>query len=80
MLTVRSLKVGAALGLAAALGVQTFAAAQAAPKVKTIDGLKMEQDVVEKKKGKPMKATGGQKKNGGKSVPRYHFQEAWPTK
>lgn len=80
MLLVRSLKAGAALGLAAALGLQAFAVAQAAPKVKTIDGLKMEQDVMEKKNGKQLKATGRSKKKSGGSVPRYHLENAWPEK
>lgn len=80
MLLVRSCKAGVARGVAAALVLQTISAVNAAPKAKPIDGLKMEQEVVERKKSKPMKATGGTKRNRGGSVPRYHLQHAWPSK
>ena len=76
----RLLAVGAALALAVAL-IATLSPARAIPKFnKPVSGLKMEQDVVERKKSKPMKATGGTKKNSGGPVPRYHLEQAWPAK
>ena len=76
----RLLAVGAVLALAVALGLPTGSPARAAPKFKPVSGLKMEQDVVGRKKSKPMKATGGTKKNSGETVPRYHLEQAWPAK
>lgn len=76
----RLLAVGAALALAVALGLPTVSPARAVPKFKPVSGLKTEQDVVERKKSKPMKATGGTKKNSGGPVSRYHLEQAWPAK
>ena len=76
----RLLAVAAALALALALGLPTGSPARAEPKFKPVSGLKMEQDVVERKKSKPMKATGGTKKNSGGPVVRYHIEQAWPSK
>jgi hypothetical protein len=78
--TARLLAVAAALALAVALGLPTGSPARAAPKFKPVSGLKMEQDVVERKKSKPMKAAGGAKRNSGRPVARYHLEQAWPAK
>ena len=79
MQPVRLFAAGAALALAAVLGWHTTSSASAS-KAKPIDGLKMEQDAMEKKRGKPLKATGRSKRKSSGSVPRYHLENAWPSK